>query len=148
MKRHVPGLAQAGQCEEHLPDGEYLVEVIRIKYCWHQQKPFYSLQFQVLAPEHFRSHTVAGRLYCNVKALWKLSWFLTDFGYDPDLLNGDDIDEKAVVGLKGVLRLSQRSANGRLFPNLEAFASADHWNADDAGEDHSQHDSVDDREVA
>ena len=29
MKRHIPGLAQAGQNEENLPDGEYLVEVNR-----------------------------------------------------------------------------------------------------------------------
>ncbi len=95
-----PGLAQAGQNEENLPDGEYLVEVQTIKYRWHQQKPFYSLQFQVLAPEPYRSRTVTGRLYCSVKALWKLNWFLKDFGYDPDLLNGDDIDEKAVVGIE------------------------------------------------
>ena len=122
-----------------------------MKYRWHQQKPFYSLHFQVLAPEIYRLHAVTGRLYCSVKALWKLKWFLQDFGYDPDLLNGDDIDEKAVVGLKGVLRLSHRSVNGRSFPNLEAFASADHWSTSfdqreiDITQDVEQQD---DREVA
>jgi hypothetical protein len=151
MKRHFPGLAQAGQSEENLPDGEYLVEVTRIKYRWHQQKPFYSLQFQVLAPEGFRSRTVAGRLYCSVKALWKLNWFLTDFGYDPELLTSDDIDEKAVVGLKGMLRLSQRSVNGRSFPNFEAFAPADRWNSHvDQSDSYGEEDleQQDDREVA
>jgi len=127
MKRHLPGLAQAGQSEEILPDGEYLVEVQRITYRWRQQKPFYALEFQVLEPEPYRSRTVTGRLYCSIKALWKLNWFLTDFAYDPDLLGGDDIDEKAVVGLKGVLRLSHRTVNGRSFPNFDAFAPAERW---------------------
>lgn len=151
MKRHIPGLAQASQNEENLPHGEYLVEVKRIKYRWHQQKPYYSVQFQVLAPDPYRSRTVEGRLYCSVRALWKLSWFLTDFGYDPDLLNGDDIDEKAVVGLKGVLRLSHRSVNGRSFPNLEAFAPADRWNTSSDQRETDMKQGVeqkDDREVA
>jgi len=151
MKRHFPGLAQAGPNEEDLPDGEYLVEVTRIQYRWYQQKPFYALELQVLEPEPYRSRTVTGRLYCSVKALWKLSWFLSDFGYDPDLLNGDDIDEKAVVGLKGVLRLSHRSVNGRSFPNLEAFAPADHWNRELDQSDSNRDGDLeqqDDREVA
>ena len=132
MKRHFPGLAQAGHHEDELPEGEYLVEVKRIKYRWHPQKPFYSLEFEVLAPQPFESRMISGRLYCTVKALWKLNWFLKDFGYDPELLTSDEIEEKAVVGLKGVVRLSHRMVNGRSFPALEAFAPADRWN--DAGE--------------
>src|SRR5512146_1743784 len=132
MKRHFPGLAQAGHHEDELPEGEYLVEVKRIKYRWHPQKPFYSLEFEVIAPSAFESRVVSGRLYCTVKALWKLNWFLKDFGYDPELLTSDDIDEKAVVGLKGIVRLSHRMVNGRSFPALEAFAPADRWN--DTGE--------------
>src|SRR4051812_12808012 len=106
MKRHFPGLAQAGQTDEALPEGEYLVEVKRIKYHWHPQKPFYTVQFDVLAPDTFRSRAVSGRLYCSPKALWKISWFLKDFGYDPELLTSDQLDEKVVVGLKGVVKLS------------------------------------------
>ena len=33
-------------------------------------------------------------LYCTPKALWKLSWFLRDFGYDTELLGRDEIDER------------------------------------------------------
>ena len=150
MKRHFPGLAQAGQNDETLPDGEYLVEVKKIKYRWHRQKPFYSLEFQVLEPELFRSRSISGRLYCTVKALWKLNWFLTDFGYDPDLLSGDEIDEKAVVGLKGMLRLSHRNVNGRSFPALEAFAPTDRWDSSASRADSEKQDfeGEDEREVA
>jgi len=29
------------------------------------------------------------------ETLWKLNWFLRDFGYDPDLLSRDQLHEKA-----------------------------------------------------
>jgi hypothetical protein len=134
MKRHFPGLAQAGRNDDALPDGDYLVQVKRIRYHWHHLNPFYSLHLQVLAPECHRSREIEGRLNCTVKALWKLNWFLTDFGYDPGLIDADEIDEKGVIGLKGVLRLSHRRVNGRLFPNLQAFAPADRWNGNSESE--------------
>ena len=81
MKRTIPGLAKAGTSQEELPAGEYLVEVTRAQYRWQKQKPFYSLSFRVLQPEQLAGAQVIGRLYCTVKALWKLSWFLTDFAY-------------------------------------------------------------------
>ncbi len=65
--------------------------------------------------------------YCTQKALWKLSWFLRDFGYDPDLLGRDEVDEKALLGLRGVVRTSRTTLNGRSFLNLEAFAPAGEW---------------------
>ena len=71
---------------------------------------------------------LVGRLYCTVKALWKLSWFLTDFGYDADLLDRDELDEKALAGLRGVVRVSYTNTlNGHRLLNLEAFAPADRW---------------------
>ncbi len=148
MKRHFPGLAQAGHNEDELPEGTYLVEVKRIKYRWHAQKPFYSLQFEVLAPAAFQSRLISGRLYCTVKALWKLNWFLKDFGYDPELLTSDDIDEKAVVGLKGIVRLSQRTTNGRSFPSLDAFATAERWSDEQEHGDFEEDIGTDDREAA
>jgi hypothetical protein len=59
--------------------------------------------------------------------LWKLNWFLRDFGYDSDLLRQDQVDEKALVNLHGVVRTSQVTLNGRSFQNLEAFAPAAEW---------------------
>jgi len=72
-------------------------------------------------------HKISGRLYCTQKSLWKLNWFLRDFGYDPDLLGRDEVDEKALLGLTGVLRTSHKSLAGRVFLNLDAFAPSSEW---------------------
>jgi len=31
--------------------------------------------------------------------MWKLTWFLRDFGYDAELLGKDEIDDQALVRL-------------------------------------------------
>ena len=64
-----------------------------------------------------------------VRALWKLNWFLTDFGYDTELLNREQIDEKALLNLRGVVRTSHTALNGRSYQNLESFAPASEWEA-------------------
>jgi hypothetical protein len=66
-------------------------------------------------------------LYCSPKALWKLNWFLRDFGYDQDLMGRDEVDEKGLIGLSGVLRTSRTTLNGRSFLNLDGFAPAGEW---------------------
>src|ERR1700694_266905 len=68
-----------------------------------------------------------GRLYCTPKALWKLRWFLRDFGYDPDLMGRDEVDEKALVGLRGIVRVSETILNGQSFLNLDGLATAADW---------------------
>ena len=81
----------------------------------------------VLEPEPLAGRSLSGRLYCTERALWKLNWFLRDFGYDPDLLNRDQVDDKALLKLHGVVRTSHVTLNGRSFQNLEAFAQAAEW---------------------
>ncbi len=81
----------------------------------------------ILEPKEHADQTIFGRLYCTPKALWKLSWFLRDFGYDPDLLGRDEVDEKALLGLRGVVRTSRTTLNGRSFVNLDGFAPAGEW---------------------
>jgi len=39
-----------------------------------------------------------GPLYCTPKTLWKLNWFLRDFGYDSELLERNEIDEMSHYG--------------------------------------------------
>jgi hypothetical protein len=68
-------------------------------------------------------------LYCTERALWKLNWFLRDFGYDTQLLKDDQIDEKALSNLRGVVRTSCIALNGRAHQNLEAFAPEVDWEA-------------------
>ena len=127
MKRHIPGLHSRQQDRENLLEGLFLVRVDSASYRWHPQKPFLSLRFVVLEPEAFAERLFSGRLYFTERALWKLNWFLRDFNYDSDLLNQDQIDEKALLKLSGVVRTSYVTLNGRSFQNLEAFAPATEW---------------------
>jgi len=62
----------------------------------------------------------SGRLYCTERALSKLNWFLRDFGYDAQLLKDDRVDERALLNLRGVVRTSYTTLNGRSYQNLEA----------------------------
>ena len=96
-------------------------------YRWHPQKPFFALSLSILEPTEYAGRTISGRLYSTPKALWKLNWFLRDFGYDTDLLGRDEIDERALVGLRGIVQISHTRLNGRSFLNLERFAPASDW---------------------
>src|SRR5207245_9360789 len=40
------------------------------------------------------------------QALWKVSWVLRDFGYDTELLGRDEVDERALITLRGVVKIS------------------------------------------
>jgi hypothetical protein len=127
MRRYIPGLHSRQQTVESNLDGLFLVRVEKAFYRWHPQKPFLALRFVVLEPNLFESRSFSGRLYCTERALWKLDWFLRDFEYDRELLSRDQIDEKALLGLRGVIRTSHTALNGRSYQNLDAFAPAVEW---------------------
>jgi hypothetical protein len=127
MRRYIPGLHSRQQTIESNLDGLFMVRVDRAFYRWHPQKPFLALRFVVLEPKLFESQSFSGRLYCTERALWKLDWFLRDFEYDRELLSRDQIDEKALLGLRGVIRTSHTALNGRSYQNLDAFAPAAEW---------------------
>jgi hypothetical protein len=127
MKRRIPGLSQAALPMIEVPDGLYLVRVERIQYRWDKQKPYYAVRLAVVEPKQLAGTSLPGRLWCTEKALWKLSWFLRDFGYDAELLGRDELDEKRMVGLTGVVKVSHTTVNGRTYLNLDAFASAGEW---------------------
>ncbi len=127
MKRTIPGLhGEARGCKE-ISDGVFLVRVDRVFFRWHPQRPFYVLRLSILEPLEQQNRSFTGRLYCTPKALWKLRWFLRDFGYDPDLMGRDEIDEKALIGLQGIVRISHTTLDGRSFLNLGGFAPASEW---------------------
>jgi hypothetical protein len=75
-------------------EGLFLVRVEWASYRWHPQKAFLQVRFVVLEPESFVRRSFSGRLYCSERALWRLNWFLRDFGYDMELLSQDQMDEK------------------------------------------------------
>lgn len=127
MKHHIPGLHQEARLGNDALEGLFLVRVERASYRYHPQKPFFAISFAILEPEELKGKAFSGRLCCTPKALWKLSWFLRDFGYDADLLNHDEVDEKALAGLRGIVKVSHTSVNGHSYLNLDAFAPATAW---------------------
>ncbi len=127
MRRRIPGLHQQAQNGDDVLEGIFLVRVERAFYRYHPQKPFFVLCFAILQPEEYAGRAFSGRLYCTAKALWKLSWFLRDFGYDAELLGQDEVDDKALVGLRGIVKVSRAVVNGRCFVNLDAFSPAGEW---------------------
>jgi hypothetical protein len=127
MKRRFQGLFSMSQPEGEVQDGVYLVRVRQVRYARERQKPFYSIRFAVLEPIALAGRAFAGRVYCTPKALWKFSWFLRDFGYDAELFGREEIDDKALVGLSGVAKVSHTVVNGRSLLNLDAFAPAAAW---------------------
>jgi hypothetical protein len=122
MRRHLPGLHSGHPDLVSNLEGLFLVRVERASYRWHPQKPFLSLRFSILEPASHEALSFTGRLYCTERVLWKLSWFLRDFGYDAELLTRDQIDEK-------VVRTSFTSLNGHSYQNLDAFAPKAEWEA-------------------
>jgi len=128
MKRQITGLHAADRCAvDQVPDGVFLVRVQRVYFRRHAQKPYYTLSLVVLEPRRSSGHVLSSRLYCSPKALWKLNWFLRDFGYDTELLGRDEVDETQLVGLKGVVKISHIVFNGTSLLRLDGFASASRW---------------------
>lgn len=128
MRRRIEGLGNADQSSAGVfPDGLFLTRVQRAQYRWHAQKPYYAVFLEVLEPRELAGHLISGRLYCSPKALWKLNWFLRDFGYDTELLGQDEIDDKTLIGLRGVVKIGHVVLNGTSLLNLDGFAPAVQW---------------------
>jgi hypothetical protein len=128
MKRQITGLHAADRgAADQVPDGVFLVRVQRAQFRRQAQKPYYTVTLAILEPSRFLGHVISSRLYCSPKALWKLNWFLRDFGYDTELLGRDEVDETQLVGLKGVVKISHIVLNGSSLVRLDGFAPAGRW---------------------
>jgi hypothetical protein len=127
MRRFIPGLHSGHPSSSTNLDGVFLVRVERASYQWHTHKPFLALRFSILEPASFEAISFGGRLYTTERALWKLNWFLRDFGYDTELLSRDQVDEKALLNLRGVVRTSFTQLNGHSYQNLDSFAPTSEW---------------------
>jgi hypothetical protein len=123
----IPGLGSASDFSNDIPDGCYLVEIRKAGYRRKLPKPYFAIEFSVLEPKMYAGAHVPGRVYSTPKALWKLHWFLCDFGYDRSLIERDEVDERVLIGLKGVVRLSQAMVNGNRYLNLNGFMPAERW---------------------
>src|SRR5438132_1022190 len=127
MKRRFQGLDDASRADAAEPDGVFLVRVDNAHYQWHAHKAFYLLRLVILEPSDWVGRAISGRLYCTSKAMWKLGWFLRDFVYDPELLGREEIDEQALFGLRGIVKISHTTSNGTSLLNFDGFAPASQW---------------------
>ena len=128
MRRYFESLRPADRSAiNSVPDGLFLVRVDRVQYRSRGQKPYYEISFFVLEPLHLAGSQITGRLYCTPRAMWKLAWFLREFGYDTELMGKAEIDERALLGLKGVLKVRNVIVHGLSLLNLDAFAPAARW---------------------
>src|ERR1700674_3490153 len=120
MRRQLQGLSQS-VAQSEIADGPYLVRVQRAHYRWHRHKPFYELSFYVLQPEALVGGAITAHLQCSPKALWEVAWFLRDFRYSQELLEQDEIDARALIGLQGVIQVAHEIVSGRSEVILKAF---------------------------
>jgi hypothetical protein len=128
LRRRIQGLHEADQsAASQVHDGVLLVRVEQAHHRWDARKPFYFLRFVIQEPQEVAGRSIAGRIYCTPKALWKLGWFLRDFGYDSELLDRDEVDEKGLLGLRGVVKISHAVVNGTSLLNFDGFAPASQW---------------------
>ena len=128
MRRQISGLHAADRsAAEQISDGVFLVQVQSVRFHRQAQKPYYMLALAILEPSRLAGHVISSRLYCSPKALWKFNWFLRDFGYDTELLDRDEIDDKNLIGLRGVVKISRAVVNGTTLLNFDGFAPASQW---------------------
>ena len=129
MKRFFEDLRSANPSIpiESVHKGFFLVRVVHARYRWHRRNPFYEIRFAVLKPKQLIGTLITSRLDCSPKAMWKFSWFLREFRYDPELLRSGEVDDQALVDLWGVIKVSHAIVRGVTVLQLDAFSSADRW---------------------
>ena len=126
MKRQITGLRAASD-PARLPDGLFLVRVQNTSFQRHAPKPYYTIALIVLEPHRFAGKVVSSRFYCSPKALWKLNWFLRDFGYNMESIERDELEERQVLGLQGVVKIGNVVYDGMRLLRFEGFAPASRW---------------------
>jgi hypothetical protein len=126
MRAKIQGLSQVSE-RVPLVEGLYRARVVRFEFAGHSAKPCRAVTFLILDPTRYAGRYVRSRLYLHEPALWKLRWFLMDFGYDSDLFNADELDDRRVLGLEGIIRLAHWGTDGRRRLDVEGFAPISRW---------------------
>jgi hypothetical protein len=126
MRTKIQGLSQTTE-PSPLIEGSYRARVVRFGPAGHAAKPCLAATFLILEPAPYAGRSVRTRLYCHDRALWKLRWFLHDFNYDAELLAADELDDRRVVGLEGVIRLAYWGSDGHRRLDVQGFAPSERW---------------------
>lgn len=128
MKRRIAELRSADTSgRNQVPDGLYLARVQGMRFRKFASKPFYNIALMIVEPKRWSGGAISSRIYCNRKSLWKLHWFLRDFAYDTSMLEEDEVDERLVVGLVGVVKISNVVYDGMAMIRMDGFASKERW---------------------
>ena len=127
MKKLIHGLKNSSSRPAVIPEGFYLVRVRQAVQRESNAKPYLALELEVLEPVSCGGQSIRTRLYCTPRALWKVNWFLQDFGYDRQLLESDELDDRSLRNLRGVVKVSHHDLNGKIVVNLDGFAPAVNW---------------------
>ena len=126
MRTKIQGLSQVSE-RKPLIEGLYRARVVRFEPAGHAAKPCRTATFLILEPAPYAGRYVRTRLYCHERALWKLRWFLSDFGYDPGLMAAEELDDRRVVGLEGVVRLAYWGSDSHRRLDVQGFAALERW---------------------
>lgn len=126
MRMKIQGLSQVSE-RKPLVEGSYRARVVRFGPAGHAPKPCRAATFLILEPAPYAGRYVRTRLYCHERALWKLRRFLNDFNYDAELLAADELDDRRVVGLEGVIRLAYWGDDGHRRLDVQGFAPSERW---------------------
>jgi len=126
MRMKIPGLSQVSE-RKPLVEGSYRARVVRFEPAGHAPKPCRAATFLILEPPGYAGRFIRTRLYCHERALWKLRWFLNDFNYDAELLAADELVDRRVVGLEGVIRLAYWGNDGHRRLDVQGFAPSERW---------------------
>ena len=126
MRIRIQGLNHPSE-KTPLVEGLYRARVVRFEPAGHAPNPCRAATFLILEPPGFAGRHVRTRLYCHERAIWKLRWFLSDFRYDPELMAAEELDDRRVVGLEGVIRLAYWGADGRKRLDVQGFAPSERW---------------------
>jgi hypothetical protein len=87
------------------------------------------LHLEVLEPEEHAGLDVSTSLDLAEDRVWKLAWLLKDFHYDAKLLSIDQVDPGRMIGLTGVVKISEGDlVSGRSY-RVDACAPANTWQA-------------------
>ena len=126
MRTKIQGLSQPSE-RTPLAEGLYRARVVRFQPAGHAAKPCRTATFLILEPAASSGRYIRTRLYCHDRALWKLRCFLSDFHYDTELMAAEELDDRRVVGLEGVIRLAYWGTDGRRRLDVQGFAPTERW---------------------
>jgi hypothetical protein len=126
MRTKIQGLSHPTE-RNPLVEGSYRARVVRFGAAGHTAKPCLAATFLILDPAPLAGRHIRTRLYYHDRALWKLRWFLHDFNYDAELLAADELDDRHVVGLEGVVRLAYWGNGGHRRLDVQGFAPSERW---------------------